>query len=81
MKDVAFEVLVEDLIAYKRKYYLNRLLRGSIFFLALAFTLLLLVNSLEYSLKFSVVIRTILFFFVSSYSRNGGFLTTGRSGC
>jgi len=62
MKDVAFEVLVEDLIAYKRKYYLNRLLRGSIFFLALAFTLLLLVNSLEYSLKFSVVIRTILFF-------------------
>ena len=62
MIQTGYDILIRDLRAYKRKFYLNRLIRGSIFFLALLFTIILLLNSLEYALKFNSLIRTVLFF-------------------
>ncbi len=62
MVDTGYDFLIRDLRAFKRKFYLNRLIRGSIFFLALVFSLILLINSLEYGLKFDSQARTILFF-------------------
>jgi hypothetical protein len=47
---------------YKRKYYLNLLLRGIIFTLASILLIYLLINSIEYAGRFQSTIRTILFF-------------------
>ncbi len=54
--------VVEQLNSYKRKYYLNKLARGSIYFGAILLSLYLLISSLEYTIRLNTVGRTVLFF-------------------
>lgn len=54
--------LLEKLDEYKRKYYLNRLLKGLIFSAAVLLSAYLLVNTLEYFGRFSTPLRATLFF-------------------
>jgi len=62
MKLEAFSGLIEQLKAYKRKFYFNRLIRGAILSSALMLTAFLILNSLEYGLRFNSLTRTFLFF-------------------
>ena len=55
-------ILKTQLKAYKQKYYLNQLLKGLIFALAIILTAYILINILEYWLRFGNIIRAILFF-------------------
>ena len=53
---------------YKRKYYLNRLIKGSIFTAAVILSAFLVFNTLEYFGHFGSTFRTILFFsFLSAF--------------
>ncbi len=54
--------LFQNLNQYKRKFYLNRLLKGSIFFLALLLAAYLLFNTLEYYGNFNTYFRGVFFF-------------------
>lgn len=54
--------LLEKLDEYKRKYYLNRLLKGVIFSAAVLLSAYLFVNTLEYFGRFSTPLRASLFF-------------------
>lgn len=54
--------LLDKLDEYKRKYYLNRLLKGVIFSAAVLLSAYLLVNTLEYFGRFSTPLRATLFF-------------------
>ena len=47
---------------YKKKYYLNRLIKGSIFTAAVILSAFLVFNTLEYFGHFGTTLRTILFF-------------------
>ncbi|MDT8414998.1 MAG: DUF4175 family protein [Flavobacteriaceae bacterium] len=60
MKTAAAEIL-NKLEGYIRKYYLNELLRGAIFFIALGLLYFLLITSLEYFLWLNTTFRTLLF--------------------
>lgn len=54
--------LTSQLKSYKRKYYLNKLTRGSIFFAAISLTIYLIFNSLEYTIHLNSFGRAVLFF-------------------
>jgi hypothetical protein len=54
--------IIENLRRYKSKYYLNSLIKGSLFFLALGISYFLLINSLEFTFKLSTIGRGLLFF-------------------
>ncbi len=54
--------ITSQLRSYKRKYYLNKLARGSIFFAAISLTVYLLFNSLEYTVRLNSYWRAALFF-------------------
>ena len=64
MSDALFSDLLHKLQAYKKKYYLNRLLKGLIFFFALAFVAYLILSIVEYYGRYNSVFR---FVFLSSY--------------
>ena len=48
----AYNNLIENLDKFIRKYYLNKLIKGSLFFLAFAVPFYLLINFLEYKFYF-----------------------------
>jgi hypothetical protein len=54
--------LLMRLEEYKRKFYLNRLIKGTIFSLAVILTAFLVFNTLEYFGHFGTTFRAILFF-------------------
>ncbi|MFP4292620.1 MAG: DUF4175 family protein [Cyclobacteriaceae bacterium] len=54
--------VISQLRNYKRKYYLNKLLRGSIYFGAFILSVYLLISSLEYTIRLNSAGRAILFF-------------------
>ena len=56
-KDIQFK-----LKGYKRKYYLNRLLKGAILSSAIILSAFLLINWLEYTVRFNSPFRAFLFF-------------------
>ena len=58
----SFSSVTEQLQQYKRKYYLNKLIRGSIFFGAIVLSVYLLFNSIEYTARLSSLWRGVLFF-------------------
>ena len=60
--DLHFSSVTHQLKQYKRKYYLNKLLRGSIFFGALVLSIYLIFNSIEYTARLSSLWRGVLFF-------------------
>lgn len=62
MSTGTFDILLEKLTAYKKKYYTNVLLRGTIFFFAVIFTAWLLFSSLEYFGRFNTPVRLVFFF-------------------
>lgn len=64
MSDALFSDLLHKLQAYKKKYYLNRLLKGLIFFFALAFSAYLILSIIEYYGRYNSVFR---FVFLSGY--------------
>ena len=55
-------VLVSKLKGYKRKYYLNLLLKGSILSIALLTSIFLIFSTLEFTLRFNSPVRAFLFF-------------------
>ncbi len=57
-----FTVIIDQLKAYKRKYYINKLLKGVILFLAIILTTYLVVSSIEYSARFDSPLRAFLLF-------------------
>lgn len=57
-----YQRLIDQLKAYKRKFYVNRLLRGSLWSAILLLFAYLLFVSLEYGIRFSSAIRGFLFF-------------------
>lgn len=61
-KATNLDIVLNNLRRYKKKYYLNRLLKGSIFSLGLLLSIFLILSSLEYTIRFNSGIRTILFF-------------------
>lgn len=69
MSTGTFNILLEKLTAYKKKYYTNVLLRGTIFFFAVICTAWLLFSSLEYFGRFNTPVR--LIFFISFLSIAG----------
>jgi len=62
MSTETFDIILKKLADYKKKYYLNVLLRGSIFFFGIVFTTWPLFSSIEYFGRFSTAVRFILFF-------------------
>lgn len=61
MSDALFSEILQKLQAYKKKYYINRLLKGLIFFFALAFSAYLLISLLEYFGKYNSIYRFAFF--------------------
>ncbi|MEN7547705.1 DUF4175 family protein [Rapidithrix thailandica] len=55
-------MLEKEIRKYKRKYYLNALIKGSIFAVSLVLTLFLLVNTIEYFGSLNTTLRAVLFF-------------------
>lgn len=47
---------------YKRKFYINLILKGGLLLLGLVSAAFLLVNFLEFTLRFSTAVRTVIFF-------------------
>ncbi len=60
--DLSFENLLDWLKAYKRKYYQNLLIKGSILSTALLLSIFLVFNSVEYALRLSSPLRALLLF-------------------
>lgn len=56
-----YQLLIQKLDAFIRKYYINQLLRGSIYAGSILLAAFLLASVSEYFLYFSVTVRTILF--------------------
>ena len=54
--------LIEKLDAFTRKYYLNKIIRGAIYFVAIGLAAFLLSAVLEYFGRFSSGVRAVLFF-------------------
>src|SRR5690606_20621892 len=57
-----YDKLIEKLDAFTRKYYLNQIIRGAIYFVAIGLAAFLLSAVLEYVGRFSTSVRTVLFF-------------------
>ena len=62
MKTQNLSVLQERIGEYKRKYYLNQLVKGVIFAAAFVLSTYLFVNTVEYFGRFSSTVRATLFF-------------------
>ncbi len=61
MKD-NYQLLIEKLDQFTRKYYINQLIRGSLYSIALILVLFILMNFLEYNFYFGKGGRKILFY-------------------
>ncbi len=63
-----YQLLIEKLDRFTRKYYINQLIRGSLYSVALILALFIVLNVLEYYFYFDTSIRKFLFytFFASS---------------
>ena len=62
MKTQTLSVLLERIGEYKRKFYLNQLVKGVIFTAAFMLSAYLFVNTLEYFGRFSSAVRATLFY-------------------
>ena len=57
-----YNLLINKLDQFTRKYYVNKLIRGSLYFIGLIVLLFLLMSFLEYQFYFSTTVRRVLFF-------------------
>lgn len=62
MKEDRFESIIEKLDAFIRKYYINRLIKGSLYFLGLSIALILFIDFVEHFFRFGNLGREILFY-------------------
>lgn len=58
----AYQLLIEKLDTFIRKFYLNKMIRGSIYFIAALFITYLCLNTLEYFFYLSAGLKTTLLF-------------------
>lgn len=61
-----FDILIEKLLRFKRKFYLNKLLRGLILSAVILVVLFILINVFEYYSWSNVGVRTAIFYFFLS---------------
>ncbi|MFN0275129.1 MAG: DUF4175 family protein [Chitinophagales bacterium] len=66
-----YQYLLQKLDAFTRKYYLNNIIRGVLFFAAIVLSAYLLFSYLEYKFYFSTAVRKVLFY---SFLVGGGSL-------
>ena len=52
--------IIREIHGYRKKYYLNRVFKGSIFMIAISITILLLLTLLEFTFQFGKEIRALL---------------------
>lgn len=57
-----YDLLLQKLDQFIRKYYINALIRGGLYFIATALSVYLLISALEYFFFFSTSVRTVLLF-------------------
>ncbi|MDA0193693.1 MAG: hypothetical protein O2887_00710 [Bacteroidetes bacterium] len=57
-----FELIVDKLKEFKKKYYLNTLLKGIILSISILISVFLIFNTLEFTLRFNSMIRGLFFF-------------------
>ncbi|MBC8046360.1 MAG: DUF4175 domain-containing protein [Fimbriimonadaceae bacterium] len=57
-----YSLLIQKLDAFTRKFYLNKLVRGALFFGAVVISIYLVFSFLEYNFYFSTDVRKILFY-------------------
>ena len=57
-----YELLIQKLDAFIRKFYLNKLLRGTLLFVGLLFGFFLFISLFEYQLYLSSAVRKFLLF-------------------
>jgi hypothetical protein len=57
-----YQILINKLDEFIRKYYRNQLLKGLLLFVAIFLVLFLMVNGLEYYGHFGTIPRTIFFY-------------------
>jgi hypothetical protein len=57
-----YNEIIDKLKAYKRKYYQNKLIKGGLLAMGIVCTSYLVVNSLEYTIRFGTPVRAALFF-------------------
>lgn len=62
-----YQLLINKLDAFIRKYYLNKMIRGAIYFVAALFALYLVLNTLEYFLFLSAFWKTSLIVITIAY--------------
>ncbi len=58
----SYNILLQRIEEYKKRFYLNQLVKGSLFFFAILGTLYLLINTAEFVGRFSSTGRGVLFF-------------------
>lgn len=61
-----YQILVEKLDEFIRKYYKNQMIRGLLYFLAVSSLFFLMVIIIEYIANFDIGVRTFLFYLFSS---------------
>jgi len=66
MGDNNYQLLLKKLDEFIRKFYVNQIIRGAIFFFSIAFILFLLAITIEYLGEFNSFVRTIIFYFSAS---------------
>jgi hypothetical protein len=57
-----FETIIDKLDAFIRKYYFNRLIKGSLYFIGFSLGFILLIDLLEHVFRFGILGRQVLFF-------------------
>jgi len=57
-----YHEIIDKLQAYKRKYYQNKLIKGGLLAMGILCSSYLVVNSLEYTIRFGTPVRAVLFF-------------------
>lgn len=62
MKQTQFDIIIDKLDWFIRRYYINRLIRGTLFFLGITVAFILLIDITEYVFRFGTIGRKIIFF-------------------
>jgi hypothetical protein len=62
MKQTQFDIIIDKLDGFVRRYYINRLIKGVLFFVGIAIALILLIDITEYVFRFGTIGRKIIFF-------------------
>lgn len=62
MKQTQFDIIIDKLDRFIRRYYINRLIRGVLFFVGITVAFILLIDITEYVFRFGTFGRKIIFF-------------------